>query len=44
MRARRGAAREDLCKGPGKLTQALGIELTEQRHDLSTGRSRIGRA
>ena len=33
MRARRGLERvEDLCSGPGKLTQALGIEPRAQRH------------
>jgi len=35
MRDRRGADRvEDLCSGPGKLTQALGIELGENDTDL----------
>jgi DNA-3-methyladenine glycosylase len=38
MRARRGVQREqDLCSGPGKLTQALGIELSENDTSLSTG-------
>ena len=33
MRARRGLERvEDLCSGPGKLTQALGIEPRAERH------------
>ena len=32
MRARRGAG--ELCNGPGKLTQALGIELTENDTSL----------
>ena len=33
MRERRGRA--DLCNGPGKLTQALGIELSQDGHDIS---------
>jgi DNA-3-methyladenine glycosylase len=38
MRARRGLERvEDLCSGPGKLTQALGIELVDNGCDLSVG-------
>ncbi len=38
MRLRRGVERElDLCSGPGKLTQALGIELGENDTSLSTG-------
>jgi DNA-3-methyladenine glycosylase len=38
MRERRGIERErDLCSGPGKLTQALGIELSENDSDLSAG-------
>jgi DNA-3-methyladenine glycosylase len=27
----------DLCRGPGNLTQALGITLKQNRTDLSTG-------
>jgi DNA-3-methyladenine glycosylase len=45
MRARRGMAElreEDLCSGPGKLTQALGIELAENGGDLYDGPVRIG--
>src|SRR5690348_8517836 len=43
MRARRGLQRaEDLCSGPGKLTQALGIELSENGTDLATGPVRFG--
>jgi DNA-3-methyladenine glycosylase len=38
MRARRGLERlEDLCSGPGKLTQALGITLEENGADLAAG-------
>jgi len=38
MRARRGRERiEELCSGPGKLTQALGIELAHNGGDLSRG-------
>ena len=38
MRARRGIERlEALCSGPGKLTQALGIELAHNDSDLQTG-------
>src|ERR1700756_505733 len=38
MRARRGLERiEDLCSGPGKLTQALGVELHHNGTDLLAG-------
>jgi DNA-3-methyladenine glycosylase len=38
MRARRGLERlEDLCSGPGKLTEALGIGLEENGTDLAAG-------
>ena len=38
MRARRGReALEELCSGPGKLTQALGIELVHNGGDLGVG-------
>jgi DNA-3-methyladenine glycosylase len=38
MRARRGLERvEDLCSGPGKLTQALDVELHHNGTDLASG-------
>ena len=43
MRARRGLQRErDLCSGPGKLTQALGIDLQDNGTDLDAGPVVIG--
>jgi DNA-3-methyladenine glycosylase len=43
MRARRGLDRlEDLCSGPGKLTQAFGIGLELNGTDLTTGPILIG--
>lgn len=42
MRERRGVAGvEDLCSGPGKLTQALGIVLDLNGSDLATGPIRL---
>lgn len=42
MRRRRGLTRlEDLCSGPGKLTQALAIELDANGADLAAGPVRI---
>jgi DNA-3-methyladenine glycosylase len=42
MRARRRVARfEDLCNGPGKLTQALGMDLEIHGTSLISGRVRI---
>ena len=39
---RRGAKRaEELCSGPGKLTQALGISLADNGDDLACGAVRI---
>jgi DNA-3-methyladenine glycosylase len=35
MRERRGARSDlDLCSGPGKLTEALGIDLSDNERDL----------
>jgi DNA-3-methyladenine glycosylase len=43
MRERRGLVRdEDLCSGPGKLTQALDIGLELNRTDLFEGPIRLG--
>jgi DNA-3-methyladenine glycosylase len=43
MRARRHVvADRELCSGPGKLSQALGISLAENDTSLSTGPIRIG--
>lgn len=43
MRRRRGLMRiEDLCSGPGKLTQALGVSLEENGSSLTSGPVRIG--
>jgi DNA-3-methyladenine glycosylase len=45
MRERRGLARdEDLCSGPGKLTQALGVGLELNGTDLFAGPIRLGPA
>ena len=42
MRRRRGRDRElDLCSGPGKLAQALGVDLDLNASSLSTGPLRI---
>jgi DNA-3-methyladenine glycosylase len=42
MRARRRLEATDaLCSGPGKLTQALGVELGENGTDLTTGPVRL---
>ncbi|HET9928338.1 MAG TPA: DNA-3-methyladenine glycosylase [Rubrobacter sp.] len=36
MERRRGRAR-DLCNGPGRLTQALGVDLSDDGRDLTSG-------
>jgi DNA-3-methyladenine glycosylase len=41
MRARRPTREQDLCSGPGKLTQAMGISLAENGSDLLSGPVRI---
>ena len=46
MRRRRGAGQRDipeheLCRGPGNLTRALGIDLSHNRTDLITGPLRV---
>jgi DNA-3-methyladenine glycosylase len=40
--AERPAGKDDLCSGPGKLTQALAIELAENGSCLASGPIRIG--
>ncbi len=40
---RSSAGEHELCSGPGKLTQALGVSLEENGGDLSHGPVRIGR-
>jgi DNA-3-methyladenine glycosylase len=49
MRRRRSTARRkgdaiplaDLCRGPGNLTRALGIDLSQNQYDLTSSRLRI---
>lgn len=41
-REERPAREEDLCSGPGKLTQALGVSLAQNGGDLFAGAVRIG--
>jgi DNA-3-methyladenine glycosylase len=42
VKERAGVGLEDLCSGPGKLTQALGVSLDENGSSLSGGPVRIG--
>jgi len=37
LMARRRGRESSLCNGPGRLTQALGVNLTKDGHDLSDG-------
>jgi DNA-3-methyladenine glycosylase len=39
---RAGGRERELCSGPGKLTQALGVSLAENDTSLSSGPVRIG--
>lgn len=39
QRRRRGEARKNLCSGPGKLTQALGINRAQHGYDFTKGDS-----
>jgi DNA-3-methyladenine glycosylase len=41
LMARRRGRDSSLCNGPGRLTQALGIDLTRDGHDLTGGDLRI---
>ena len=37
LMARRRGRESSLCNGPGRLTQALGVDLTKDGHDLTDG-------
>jgi DNA-3-methyladenine glycosylase len=37
LMARRRGRESNLCNGPGRLTQALGVDLTRDGHDLTEG-------
>ena len=43
LMVRRRGRRLDLCNGPGRLTQALGVDLTKDGHDLTDGDLTISR-
>jgi DNA-3-methyladenine glycosylase len=44
LMVRRRGRESGLCNGPGRLTRALGIDLTKDGHDLSGGDLTISRA
>ena len=43
LMVRRRSRGSDLCTGPGRLTQALGVDLTKDGHDLTAGDLTISR-
>lgn len=43
LMARRRGRESSLCNGPGRLTQALGVDLSKDGHDLSSGDLTISR-
>jgi DNA-3-methyladenine glycosylase len=43
LMARRRGRESGLCNGPGRLTQALGVDLTKDGHDLTGGDLTISR-
>ncbi len=43
LMARRRGRESGLCSGPGRLTQALGVDLTKDGHDLTGGDLKISR-
>jgi DNA-3-methyladenine glycosylase len=43
LMVRRRGRGSDLCNGPGRLTQALAIDVTKDGHDLTSGNLRIAR-
>jgi DNA-3-methyladenine glycosylase len=44
LMVRRRGRESDLCNGPGRLTQALGVDLAKDGHDLTGGDLTISRA
>ena len=43
LMVRRRGRESDLCNGPGRLTQALGVDLAQDGHDLTAGELTITR-